>query len=415
MTDDAEENIVEVSFDKMAYGGEAMGRLEDGRAVFVGFALPGERARIRVVEEKRGFGRGELVEILEPSPERVSPRCQHFGDCGGCHYQHMSYAAQLGYKADILRDQLERIGKLENVAVQPTVASPKMWEYRNHVQFHLNAEGQLGFQAAGSGRVVPIESCDLMEETLGEIWPQLEVGQIPGLERIGLRQGGDEDVMVVLTGGAPGDIEFGVDIPVAAVHTGGGTRTILADKDHITMEARGRKFRVTADAFFQVNTAMAEIMVGHVLDNLALNGEEVALEVYCGVGLFSAFLAERAGQLIGIEASASACDDFLVNLDEFENVALYEGRAEEALPQIKERVDVVLVDPPRSGLERIVLDAITALEARVLVYVSCDPATLGRDAKRLAAAGYRLRQVTPFDLFPQTYHIESISFWDKEM
>jgi 23S rRNA (uracil1939-C5)-methyltransferase len=140
--------LYELTLTTLTYGGEAMGRLDDGRAVFVPFGLPGERVRIRLTEEKRGFGRGEIVEILQAAPERITPRCKHFGPCGGCHYQHLSYEMQLKVKADILRDQLQRIGKIENPPVQEIVASPNEWNYRNHIQFHLDDHGKPGFQAS---------------------------------------------------------------------------------------------------------------------------------------------------------------------------------------------------------------------------------------------------------------------------
>jgi 23S rRNA (uracil1939-C5)-methyltransferase len=186
----------------------------------------------------------------------------------------------------------------------------------------------------------------------------------------------------------------------------------------VLIDILGRAFRVSAPSFFQVNTLMAEAMVNHVLAHLArlhpLGPDSTVLDVYCGVGLFSAFLAQKAGRLIGVESSTSAVEDFINNLDEFENVEIYEDAAEAVLPQLTLQPDLILVDPPRSGLDRRALDGILALAPETLVYISCDPATLSRDARRLTTGGYQLRQVTPFDLFPQTYHIESISFWQRD-
>jgi 23S rRNA (uracil1939-C5)-methyltransferase len=177
------------------------------------------------------------------------------------------------------------------------------------------------------------------------------------------------------------------------------------------MEVLGRAFRVSAGSFFQVNTRMAEAMVTHLLEVLPLSPEKTVLDLYCGAGLFSAFFAPRVAQVIGVEAAPSACEDFVVNLDEYENVSLYEGEAGMILPALDACPDIVVVDPPRAGLEKPALDALLKLAPPVLAYVSCDPATLARDAKRLLAGGYRLEQITPFDLFPQTYHIESISIF----
>ena len=174
-----------------------------------------------------------------------------------------------------------------------------------------------------------------------------------------------------------------------------------------------RDFKVSAPSFFQVNTAMAGKMVEHILDNLPVTPASTLLDIYCGAGLFSAFLAPKCGRLIGVESSVSACEDFAYNLDEFENVELYEGLAEDVVPHLEAAPDIVLLDPPRAGLEKRVVDGLLRLNPQVIAYVSCDPSTLGRDAARLINAGYRLRDVTPFDLFPQTFHIESISFFER--
>jgi len=174
-----------------------------------------------------------------------------------------------------------------------------------------------------------------------------------------------------------------------------------------------RLFHVSAASFFQVNTEMAGKMAAHLLAHLRVSPATTLLDVYCGVGLFSAFFAPRLGRLIGIESSPSACEDFAVNLDEFDNVELYEAPAEDVLPALDVKPDIAIVDPPRAGLEKRSLDALLARGPARIAYVSCDPSTLARDAARLIAGCYRLVQVTPFDLFPQTYHIESISIFEK--
>jgi len=409
----SDEKVFEVELEKMAYGGEALGRLPDGRAVFVPYASPGERVRVRLVEEKRGYARGELLEVLSPSVGRVEPRCQHYGVCGGCHYQHIDYETQLQAKAAVLADQLTRIGGLEAPPVQAAVPSPQPWNYRNHVQFHLNAEGQLGYKAARSEEVVAIQECHLPEANLSALWPKLAFDSELGLSRVGLRAGQEGEAMIVLEGEALEPPEVALDLPVAVSYLGSEGPVVLADGDHLTMEALGHAFRVTAGSFFQVNTAVAEAIIEHLLEHLPLSSETTLLELYCGVGLFSAFLAPRVGQLIGVEESPLACEDFVANLDEFDNVALYEGTVEQVLPGLDLHPDIVLVDPPRSGLSPDVVDGILRLQPDVLAYVSCDPATLGRDAKRLTKGGYTLQQVTPFDMFPQTYHIEGVSFWER--
>ncbi len=403
----------EVELTKLIYGGEAMGRLPDGRAVFVPFGVPGETVRLRLVEEKRGYARAELLEVLQPAAGRIEPRCVHFGACGGCHYQHMTYEEQLAAKAEILRDQLERIGGLTDPPVQPTRPSPRPWLYRNHLQFHLTPEGQLGYHAARSQNVIPIEECFLPMEPIGTFWKLLEVEPVPGLQRVHLRVGTDEDIMLALESSDPDPPAFGADLPLSAVHLGPAGATVLSGSESLIITVLDRQFRVSAESFFQVNSPMAGAMVEHLLENLALDMEATALDVYCGVGLFSAFLAPLVQRVIAVESSPSAWLDFEVNLDEFNNVELYQAPAEDVLPALPVEPTVIIVDPPRSGLSRTVVDGILALSPDTLVYVSCDPATLARDARHLTQGGYTLKRITPFDLFPQTYHIESMSFWRK--
>jgi 23S rRNA (uracil1939-C5)-methyltransferase len=405
--------LEDVILESFAYGGESFGRLEDQRAVFVPFALPGEKARIRLLEEKRGFARGKLIEVLEASPERIEPRCAHFTQCGGCHYQHIPYELQIQAKAEILKDQLIRIGKIENPPVRPAVPSPNPWNYRNHVQFHITLDGKLGFQARRSHEIIPIRECHLPEAAINQIWPLLDLESIPGLDRLSLRVGAGEDVLLTLESSDPQPVELEVDLPISVVYRGPEGSFILAGDDHIFMEALGRTFRVSAGSFFQVNTNMAGKMAQHILENLDIPENATLIDAYCGVGLFSTFLAPRLGRLIGIESSSSACEDFAANLDEFDHVELYEAPVDDVLPALEPAPDILVVDPPRAGLGQRTLDGILSLAPGQIVYISCDPATLSRDVKRLIEGSYHLRQITPFDLFPQTYHIESISFWSK--
>ncbi len=384
-----------------------------GRAVFVPFALPGERVRARVVEEKRGFIRAELVEVLNPSPQRIIPRCKHFTSCGGCHYQHLTYSMQLAAKEEILRDQLIRIGKIESPPVKPVVPSPAEWNYLNYVQFHLSNEGKLGYMSAREG-ILPISECHLPEPAINLLWPQLEFEPGTSLERIAIRRGEEDDLLLALEfeSDTPPEVEIEADISV--VHLNGEDSVVMAGEDHIVMAVNGRRFRVSAGSFFRVNTPMAEKMVAYLLERLMLSPGSTLIDVYCGIGLFSAFIAPRVGRLIGIESSSAACADFAVNLDEFDHVELYETLAEDVLPHLNVKPEMILIDPPRAGLERRALDGIVALNPKMIAYVSCDPSTLARDAARLLATGYRLVEVTPFDLFPQTYHIESISLFEKQ-
>lgn len=412
---DTQETFI-ILLEKFTYGGDAMGRLEDGRAIFVPFGLPGERVRIRLTEEKRNFARGELVEILEASPQRIQPRCIHFGVCGGCHYQNLAYEDQLKIKAEIVRDQLTRIGKIDNPPVQETVPSPSAWNYRNHVQFHLTEEGKLGYITAIGRTVFAIQECHLPEGSIRLLWPQLEFEPETEVERVSLRSGADEELMMILESESPEPPELEIEAGISIAHVFEENTVVIAGNDHLIVRVLDREFRVSAASFFQVNTTMAAKMVEHLQANLLISPNSTLLDIYCGAGLFSAFFASQCERVIGIESSASACEDFAFNLDEFENVELYEGLAEEILPSLVGRIanpPYVIVDPPRAGLEKRVVDELVKLSPSVIAYVSCDPSTLARDAARLIHGGYKLKQVTPFDLFPQTYHIESISFFEK--
>ena len=410
-------NLQEVTFDTLTYGGKALGHLPDGRAIFVPFGLPGERARVRVLQEKRGYARGELVEVLQPAQTRIMSRCKHFGVCGGCHYQHMPYEQQLEVKQEILRDQLKRIGHIEDAPVQATAPSINPWHYRNEVQFHLTREGQLGYVRASpdptaAQTILAVEECHMLEPTINELWPQLQFEGDSGVERVSIRGGRDDSLMLMLEGSRRELPELEIEGELSVIHLFGEDCVLISGDDHVNVRALKRDFRVSAPSFFQVNTKMAEKMVEYVLQ-LTPRAANTVLDVYCGVGLFSAFLAARCKRLVGIEIAAAACEDFGVNLDEFENVELYEAAAEEALPALKLKPDLVIVDPPRAGVAVKALDALVQMEPARIIYVSCDPSTLARDLRRLTDNDYHLIQVTPFDMFPQTFHIESISLLER--
>jgi 23S rRNA (uracil1939-C5)-methyltransferase len=412
----------QITLEKLTYGGDAMGRLQDGRAVFVPFGLPGETVRIQLTQEKQNFARGEILEILKPSPDRITPKCKHFTQCGGCHYQNLPYEKQLLAKADILRDQLQRIGKIENPPVQPTVASPEQWNYRNHVQFHLTDDGKVGFINASSNAILAIEECHLPEAAIDAFRDDLQFESRMNLERVSLRSGADDDLMLILESETEETPELEIEADISIVHIYKDHPVVIAGSDSLTIQILGKDFHVSAPSFFQVNTPMAEKMVQHLISNLQspiTNQPITLLDLYCGVGLFSKFFAPKYAKVIGIEASPSACEDFTINLDEFDNVELYEGNAEEILPalvghafSVTDPIHVIL-DPPRAGIDKHALDAILQINPHVIAYVSCDPSTLARDAARLIKGGYTLQNVTPFDLFPQTYHIESISIFTR--
>lgn len=408
------DDTVDIRIERLAYGGDAVGKLPDGRIVFVPFAIPGELVRVQLIENKKRHARAALVEVLEPSPDRVPPRCVHFTTCGGCHYQHIDYSAQLSAKAAILREQLQHMGSMTKIPEIEIIASPQPWNYRNHLQFHLTPDGKLGFQKARSNQAFAIRECHLPEASIDWLWPRVEIEPTVGLERIGLRQGADEELMIVLESTTTAALELDVEgLAVSVVQVDPAGSQVLAGSDHLVMEILGRRFKVSAGSFFQVNSLQAANMVKLLLEYLPLDNTMTVLDVYAGVGLFSAFLAPRVQRLVGIEISPAACDDFVTNLDEFDHVELYEASAEDVLGHTAFNPGAIVLDPPRAGLGAKTVAGLLSQGARWLAYVSCDPATLARDAHQLAAGGYSLEKLIFIDLFPHTYHIESMSFWKK--
>jgi len=421
--------IFEITLEKFTYGGECMGRLPDGRAVFVPFGLPNEIVKIKLTQEKQNFARGEIIEIIKTSPERIQVKCKHFfsplllgeglgvRSCGGCHYQNLSYENQLKAKTEILSDQLRRIGKIENPPIQKMIPSPNEWNYRNNIQFHLTNEGKLGFINSKGNSAFAIEECHLPDKEIDSFWKELNFESNLNLERVSLRSGDENDLMLILESESLETPELEIEADVSVIHVYENHPIVIAGQDHIFIKVLDKVFKISASSFFQVNTKMVEKMVEHLITQLPITNSAITLlDIYCGVGLFSKFFASKYEKVIGIESSPSACEDFVFNLDEFDNVDLYEGTAENILPKLEKQINTpthVIVDPPRAGIDKLALDAIIKLKPQIIAYVSCDPSTLARDAARLMNGGYKLKQVTPFDLFPQTYHIESISIFES--
>ena len=404
--------IFDVIVEKFAYGGECFGRLDDGRAVFVPFSLPGEKVRIELIEEKKGFARAKLIEILEPSTNRIEPFCQHFTECGGCHYQHMSYEEQLKTKQQIVEDAFIRIGNFESIPILSIIPSKNQKYYRNTIQMHPTWDGHLGYQTWRTNEIIETKECFLPMPAIDDLWRNLQIPEEEPINRVSFKQNNYSDSMLVLESENSDIPEFSADLPISVVyiHPKGGR--VLSGNNYLIYEVLDQIFQVTADSFFQVNFSGAENMVKAVLDIVKDTFFErkdlTIIDVYCGVGLFSKFLAPYSKELIGIELSESSCEDFSVNLDEFENVSIYQDKAERALPNIELQPDLIIVDPPRAGLGKYALESIIKKAPQVLIYISCDPSTLARDVRKLVDAGFVLESVTPLDMFPHTYHIENI-------
>lgn len=394
----------------MAQGGEAFGRDENGRIVFVPYAIAGEQVRVEITEAKKDYARARVVEIVTPSPARVAPRCVHFGVCGGCQWQHIAYPAQLQFKTEIVREQFARVGKVMNAPVQPMIGMDEPWHYRNNVQFQLDDKGNLCFRALESHDLVPIRECHLLHPLLDELFHTLSFDAADFVEvmlRVGTRTA---QKFIVLVGDDDVPPEIMVDEPVSIAYvTPRGEVMPLVGKDAVHEILRGRTFRISPNAFFQVNSVMAEKLIEIVERYLEPRPDDVLLDAFSGVGTFGLSLATRVARVIAIEESKDALNDAKANAVELTNVEFQRGKVEEVLPRLKTKIDLVVVDPPRAGIAAPALDALIAQAPRVIAYVSCDPATLARDARRLIDGGYRLCEVLPVDMFPQTYHIESVS------
>lgn len=368
--------VVTVALTDMAQTGEAIGRV-DGVVLFVPFGMPGDRAEVLVTERKRNFARGQLLRLVEPVPERVTPPCPYFTICGGCEWQHIPYAEQLRLKATNVRAHLTRIGKVCDPNVLPCLPSPQPYGYRNHARLQWSATGALGYRAARSHEVVAVEQCPILEPALNAELQRLTLADRPALS---------------------GEIELRVATPLLI-----GEYT----------------YHIAPEAFFQANTPVAAQLVTQVLQALALQGHEQVLELYCGGGLFTVPMAAAARYVLGIEGNAVALADAHLNAAAAgvsERCAFITAAVEQAVtdPVLHEHTwDAIVLDPPRAGVAQSVLTALMNFAAPTIVYVSCDPATLARDAQLICATGYQLVYAQPLDMFPQTHHVETVALFAR--
>jgi 23S rRNA (uracil1939-C5)-methyltransferase len=393
---------IEVDITGFASGARGLGRLEDGRVVFVDYALPGERVVAEVTADRADYVEATAVRVLRASPERVAAPCRYYGRCGGCQLQHADYEEQLRLKAGIVREQLVRIGRFAEseaeALVRPMLGMEEPWRYRTHVRFTARRDGQVGFMQKGTHRFMRIEECLIASERVNEILGQVQ-DRTDGARQIAVRVGehtGEEMVQPRLKwrrGSRAGRPESG--------------------QPHYTETLLGQTYRISGPAFFQVNTQQAERLVSIALERALEVAPRIVVDAYAGVGTFAAQLAPRVEQVVTIEESAAAGGDAEVNLAAFANVTRVVAKVEDALPGMEPSPDVVMIDPPRAGLARTVVEAIVASAAGRVVYVSCDPATLARDLRLFVDGGFAVREVEPVDMFPQTQHIECIATLDR--
>ncbi|HEV2438718.1 MAG TPA: 23S rRNA (uracil(1939)-C(5))-methyltransferase RlmD [bacterium] len=435
---------ITLTIDRLAYGGRGAGRL-DGFDVFVPDTAPGDRVRARLWRVKPDYGEADLVGIESPSHVRTAAPCPHFGPCGGCVWQHVTYGAQAAAKEAIVRESLANLGGLSDVEVRPIVRMAAPWYYRNKMEFSFHPDG-LGLHRRGAfDKVVPIETCYLQSPRTNIILA--EVGAFArraGLSSYDPRSGtgllrqvvireakGTGEVMVALVTTAPEvpglrelaerlaaavpeivNVAHGVNagpsdgVPLTGV-------TIVAGQPYIRETLAGLTFRIGLETFFQTNTAQAEHLVAIVEADADLRGGETVFDLYCGVGTFSLVLARRAAHVYGIEIVAPAIEAARENavLNGLANVEFASGDVRRLLPEVVERAgrpDVLILDPPRSGAGARVMRKVAAAGVPRIVYVSCNPTTLAPDLKELIAEGYAVRHAQPLDLFPHTYHVECV-------
>lgn len=382
---------LQLTLDDMAFEGAALGR-DDGRVIFADYGIPGEEVRVRVERQKRSFYEGRVIEVIDADESRIEPPCPYFGRCGGCQWQHIAYERQLELKRHVMHDQLRRIGKFEEPPLSPTVPSESPYGYRNNARFSTDDEGNLGFISRGPDgfQFIKIDECLIMHPRINETLAKLQ-GHGEGLHQVVIRYGENTDDMLVQP-----DMSERTD-------------EVESGQEHYWDALHGHKFRIAASSFFQTNTKQAEQLIELVRQRLELTGDEVLVDAYAGVGTFAALLAPYVRKVIAIEEAPSAIKDAEVNIAGFDNIEYHQSKVEHLLGDIEDTPDVVILDPPRAGCHKRVLKAILEFRPRQLVYVSCNPSTLARDLRTLVDGGYTLRDVTPVDMFPQTYHIESVS------
>jgi 23S rRNA (uracil1939-C5)-methyltransferase len=396
-----------------AYGGSVVARDDGGRPIFVQGAVTGERVLVTLTVDKDRYAHGYVTEVVEPSAERVSPRCPHFGVCGGCHYQHITYEEQLRAKRLIVHDQLQRIGGLTGILVSPVLPAPEPWHYAYQAVFSPVPGGGLGYWSPREREVIPIRACPITHPALMDLFNDIDL-DLPGLRKLTLRLDSEGAMLAALEVEDVEAPELLVDFPVSvAIVMPDRTAASLIGEPYSLYEVKGRTFRASPGCFFQPNLPMAGDLVDAVLALADLSGREWVLELYSGVGLLTAFLAQEALDVTAVEVNGDAVADLAFNLDDLDNVTLYHSLVEEILPGVGDSPDLIVLDPGQNGLSQPIVSQVAELAAPRLIYVASDLARMARDSKALVQAGYALAAVQPLDMAPQTYQVDTISLWIK--
>jgi 23S rRNA (uracil1939-C5)-methyltransferase len=396
---DEKERPLEVEIERLLPGGVGLAHAE-GLTLFVSLAAPGDVVRVNIDRVQGKLGFASIVEIVKPSPVRVEPPCPYFGLCGGCDFQQLTYEAQLNAKVEIIRDCLHRIAKIEPREI-PIVPSPNEWRYRARAMWQVDAvRSRLGYFVRGSNEVCDVEYCAVLvaelQQTLERVRDEIRVEDEPPLRDIEV-VAGDEGVSTVS------------HAPDTARFPGKEIRRVIG----------GETYGFSAEAFFQINHQLLEPLIAEALRDIPAEVKEdgksgTAIDLYCGVGLFTIPLARRFARIVGVEANERATNFARRNLEfaKLSNAQVMTARVGEWLKQHSRsfgQVDFLLLDPPRTGAEKKDIAGMLALRPGRISYVSCDPATLARDLKKLINAGYSLDSVVAFDMFPQTHHVETVA------
>lgn len=439
------------------YEGEGIGKVDGTFPVFIQGALKGEKVKVVITKTKKNFAYGKLVDILQRSPERARPECRIYKKCGGCTLQHSSYKGQLDFKWDRVKDCVKKIAKLDPEIVKYPLGMEEPWRYRNKVQLpvgSINGELHIGFFEPRSHDIVNMESCLIQDEVADQVvkltreWmlkykikPYIRNGRYDedGVVRhIMIRRGFEtNEIMVVLvTNGEelPYEEEF-VDLMLDNIRglasviqnvNSEKTNVILGRKnitlwgdDTISDYIGKYKFNISPQSFFQVNPTQTEVLYGKAMEFAELSGDETVFDAYCGTGSITLFLSEKAKKVYGVEVVSGAIKNARINAKEnnITNAEFILGESEVEIPKLIAKgikADVVVVDPPRKGCEKALLDSITKIDAKKIVYVSCDPSTLARDLQILEEQGYKTVEIQPVDMFPQTSHIENVALLIKK-
>lgn len=441
-----------LTIENMGINGEGIGRIE-GYTLFISGAIPEEKVRIKVIKINKNYGYGKLMEIIEPSPYRVEPFCPYSTRCGGCQLQHLNYKAQLDYKTRLVKDAMERIAKIYDLKIHPTIGMDDPLGYRNKAQFPVGLVRDslaIGFYAPRSHDIIDMDTCFIqhginddiihiirrfIKEYGISIYDEIKHRGIIRhiVTKVGFKSG--QVMVIIVTNGSslphkgklidmlrnsiPGICSIVQNINREKTNVILGNKNItLWGQDYIVDTIGEFKFKISPLSFFQVNPVQTEVLYKKALEFANLTGNEIVVDAYSGIGTISLFLAKNAKKVYSVEVVKEAGEDAKENarINDINNVEFIQGESEVIIPKLVEdglKIDVAVVDPPRKGCDARLLDALIKANPERIVYVSCNPATLARDLRYLWDRGYKAGEVQPVDMFPFTTHVECVTLMSR--